>query len=160
MLRLRPLSSLLIFSHLLTFVLFLYEIRYTSLILVCATIENETNGYTLFLSQVLGASPLDRSLIFPITITGCLAGTLAEADFCVGRLSSVGADAESFGNCLAARQLIRRVWEKRVMSGYAYREDYDRLPPDAAGPGSSDPMLDASWRTVMHEMSENPLLLV
>lgn len=54
------------------------------------------------------------------------------------------------------------------MSGYAYHEGYERA--DVGGGStmsgsqesatSSAGALDASWRKVMGEMSENPLLLV
>lgn len=100
--------------------------------------------------QVLGATPLDRSLIFPLTITGCLAATQHEVDFCIGRLSSVGKDAESLGNCLAARQLIGCVWEKRLAKGFEYDEQ--------KGVGTGGTVV--GWREVMLELNRNPLLLV
>lgn len=98
--------------------------------------------------EVLGASPLDRSLIFPLTIAGCLAATREEAGFCIRRLSSVGKDAESLGNCFAARLLIETVWQKRLERGFEEN--------GGAGGGGSD----VGWRTVMMEMNRNPLLLV
>jgi hypothetical protein len=96
------------------------------------------------LLQILGASPLDRSLIFPLTIAGCLAATRDEVGFCIGRLSSVGKDAESLGNCFAARLLIESVWQKRGERG-----------SDVNNGGTA-----VGWRDVMLEMNENPLLLV
>lgn len=97
--------------------------------------------------QALQSSPLDRALIFPLTITGCLALTQAEVDFCHGRLASVGSDAESFGNCLQARQLIDAVWAKRTLSGLTL----EGVPRISRG---------VSWRVVMRELGEDPLLLV
>jgi hypothetical protein len=89
-----------------------------------------------------------------------------EVDFCIGRLSSVGKDAESLGNCLAARQLIGKVWEKRVEKGFVDLNEYSALGigMDAHGrvtdgaPGG--PGCDVGWRSVMLEMNRNPLLLV
>lgn len=101
----------------------------------------------LFALQALHSSPLDRALIFPITITGCLAATQAEVDFCLARLANVGNDANSFGNCLQARELIHEVWAKRIAVGI-----------DASGvPVKSQPI---NWRIVMRELGEDPLLLV
>ena len=100
-----------------------------------------------FFGQALRSSPLDRALVFPITITGCLAATKAEVDFCLARLANVGNDANSFGNCLQARELIHVVWAKRAAVGI-----------DANGvPVTSQPV---NWRTVMRELGEDPLLLV
>ena len=97
--------------------------------------------------QALRSSPLDRALVFPITITGCLAATQAEVDFCLARLANVGNDANSFGNCLQARELIHAVWEKRTAVGI-----------DASGvPVKSQSI---NWRIVMRELGEDPLLLV
>ncbi|KAG8806352.1 hypothetical protein FRB91_010218, partial [Serendipita sp. 411] len=98
----------------------------------------------------LGASPLDRSLIFPITISGCLAPTQQEVQFCIGRLSSVDKDAESLGNCYSARQLIQSVWNRRVETGFSYDEQS----------GNGNPGSEFGWREIMLEMNRNPLLLV
>jgi hypothetical protein len=97
--------------------------------------------------QALRSSALDRALIFPITITGCLAATQAEVDFCLARFANVGNDANSFGNCLQARELIHAVWAKRTAVGI-----------DASGvPVKSQSI---NWRIVMRELGEDPLLLV
>jgi hypothetical protein len=97
--------------------------------------------------RALGSSALDRALVFPITITGCLAATQPEVNFCLNRLANVGNDANSFGNCLQARELINEVWQKRIAVGV-----------DANGfPLKSQPI---NWRTVMRELGEDPLLLV
>ena len=85
--------------------------------------------------------------MFPITIIGCLAATQAEVDYCLARFTNVGNDANSFGNCLQARELIHAVWSKRTAVGI-----------DANGvPVKSQPI---NWRTVMRELGEDPLLLV
>lgn len=100
-----------------------------------------------FILQALRSSPLDRALVFPITITGCLAATQVEVDFCLARLANVGNDANSFGNCLQARELIHAVWQKRIAVGI-----------DTNGvPVKSQPI---NWRIVMRELGEDPLLLV
>ena len=103
--------------------------------------------YFYYFLRTLHSSPLDRALIVPITITGCLAATQAEVDFCLARLANVGNDANSFGNCLQARELIHEVWGKRIAMGI-----------DASGvPVKSQAI---NWRIVMRELGEDPLLLV
>ena len=62
----------------------------------------------------------------------------------------MGEDAESLGNCLAARQLIGCVWEKRLAKGFEYDEE--------TGVGTGGTVV--GWREVMLELNRNPLLLV
>jgi len=95
----------------------------------------------------LRSSALDRALIFPITITGCLAATQGEVQFCLSRLANVGNDAESFGNCMQSGELIAAVWKRRIAGGI-----------DVTGM----PLMSQSvnWRKIMRELGDHPLLLV
>ncbi|KAJ8519051.1 hypothetical protein ONZ45_g3941 [Pleurotus djamor] len=63
--------------------------------------------------QQLPRSILDRSLVFPICIAGCMTDSSPQRDFLKGRLQ---AQDESWGNVMSTRALMESVWRKRDVS--------------------------------------------
>jgi len=59
-------------------------------------------------------STVDRALILPLALAGCLTNDETQAQYIRSRLS---AQDESFGNLRATRLLIERVWQAREQSG-------------------------------------------
>jgi len=58
----------------------------------------------------LPPSEVDRSLVFPLCITGCMTDNRARRDLMKGRLQ---AQDENIGNILQARALMEAVWRRR-----------------------------------------------
>jgi len=81
----------------------------------------------------LPPSEVDRSLVFPLCLTGCMTDNRARRDLLKGRLQ---AQDENIGNILQARALIEAVWRHRDVGG-----------------GVVD------WREIMHNNGLNLLLL-
>jgi hypothetical protein len=81
----------------------------------------------------LPPSELDRSLVFPLCITGCMTDNRARRDLLKGRLQ---AQDENLGNILQARALMEAVWRRRDVGGGA-----------------------VDWRKIMHDDSLNLLLV-
>ena len=66
------------------------------------------------LLQQLPASEVDRSLVFPICLAGCLTDDSTRRDYLKGRLQSRD---ETIGNLMRARLLMEAVWQKRDVTG-------------------------------------------
>lgn len=66
-----------------------------------------------FLSQ-LPPSEVDRSLVFPICLAGCMTDDAVQRDVLKGRLQ---AQDESIGNLMQTRALMETVWQKRDARG-------------------------------------------
>ncbi|KZP31796.1 hypothetical protein FIBSPDRAFT_775867 [Athelia psychrophila] len=81
----------------------------------------------------LPQSELDRSLIFPLCVTGCLTDNRARRDVIKRRLQ--GQD-ENLGNLMQARALMEAVWRRRDVSGGA-----------------------VDWREILHNENLNLLLI-
>jgi len=64
------------------------------------------------ITQALGCSPseVERSVILPITLAGCMASNSAQRDFLRGRFQ---AQNEGIGNLMQARALMEFVWQRR-----------------------------------------------
>ncbi|KDQ19341.1 hypothetical protein BOTBODRAFT_142926 [Botryobasidium botryosum FD-172 SS1] len=59
---------------------------------------------------------VDRSVVFPICISGCLTDDAAQRQFLLGRVQMVaknGPETENVGNCTQVAQLMNEVWRKR-----------------------------------------------
>ncbi|KAJ7745738.1 fungal-specific transcription factor domain-containing protein [Mycena metata] len=95
------------------------------------------SSFTLFcLAGYLGqlpASEVDRALVFPICLAGCMTDDSAWRDFLKGRLQALD---ESLGNLMRTRLLMEAVWQKRDISG-----------------------MTVDWRETMRERGLNLLLL-
>jgi len=85
------------------------------------------------LMNQLPASEVDRSLIFPICIAGCLTDDPMNRSTLSGRLQ--GQD-QSIGNLLQTRAVMETVWQKRDSHG-----------------GTVD------WREILREQGRNLLLV-
>ena len=81
----------------------------------------------------LSVSELDRSLVFPICLAGCLTDDLAQRSLLRTRLQTCDA---GFGTLMQARVLMDAVWQRRDMHGGA-----------------------VDWRDLMHEQGLNLLLI-
>ncbi|KAF9485136.1 hypothetical protein BDN70DRAFT_848342 [Pholiota conissans] len=57
---------------------------------------------------------IDRSLIFPICLAGCMTNDSTKRDFFKSRIRSLN---ENFGNLLPTRRLMEAVWQKRDVGG-------------------------------------------
>ncbi|KAF7424130.1 hypothetical protein PC9H_009433 [Pleurotus ostreatus] len=68
------------------------------------------------LLQQLPRSELDRSLVFPICIAGCMTDSSPQREFIKGRLQ---AQDEGWGNIRQTRALMELVWRKRDVEGSA-----------------------------------------
>jgi len=66
-----------------------------------------------FFSQ-LPPSDIDRALVFPICLAGCMTNDSTRRDFLKGRIRGLN---ESYGNLLQVRRLMEAVWQKRDVSG-------------------------------------------
>ncbi|KAJ7364325.1 fungal-specific transcription factor domain-containing protein [Mycena albidolilacea] len=67
--------------------------------------------------QLLGQLPpseVDRALVFPICLAGCMTDDSNWRDFLKGRLQALD---ESLGNLMRTRLLMEAVWQKRDISG-------------------------------------------
>ncbi|KAF7374632.1 Zn(2)-C6 fungal-type domain-containing protein [Mycena sanguinolenta] len=67
--------------------------------------------------QLLGQLPpseVDRALVFPICLAGCMTDDSTWRDFFKGRLQRLD---ESLGNLMRTRLLMEAVWQKRDVSG-------------------------------------------
>ncbi|KAF8206156.1 fungal-specific transcription factor domain-containing protein [Mycena galopus ATCC 62051] len=67
--------------------------------------------------QLLGQLPpseVDRALVFPICLAGCMTDDSNWRDFLKGRLQALD---ESLGNLMRTRLLMEAVWQKRDVSG-------------------------------------------
>ncbi|KAH9481307.1 Trichothecene biosynthesis transcription regulator TRI10 [Psilocybe cubensis] len=62
----------------------------------------------------LPASEVDRTLVFPICLAGCMTNDSTVRDFFKGRLRLLN---ESYGNLLQTRRLMEAVWQKRDIGG-------------------------------------------
>jgi hypothetical protein len=62
----------------------------------------------------LPPSELDRSLVFPICLAGCMTNDSTIRDFFKGRIRTLN---ESYGNLLQTRRLMEAVWQKRDAEG-------------------------------------------
>lgn len=60
----------------------------------------------------MGCSPseVERSVILPITLAGCMTNDSAQLDFLRGRFQ---AQNESIGNLMQARALMETIWQRR-----------------------------------------------
>jgi hypothetical protein len=81
----------------------------------------------------LPPSEVDRSLVFPLCLAGCMTDNRARRELVKSRLQ--GQD-ENLGNILQARALMETVWRRRDVSGGA-----------------------VDWREIMHNDGLNLLLL-
>ncbi|KAJ7017421.1 fungal-specific transcription factor domain-containing protein [Mycena alexandri] len=87
-------------------------------------------------NPVFGAitsSEVDRALVFPICLAGCMTDDPAWRDFLKGRLQALD---ESLGNLMRTRLLMEAVWQKRDINGTT-----------------------VDWRETMRERGLNLLLL-
>lgn len=62
----------------------------------------------------LPPSEVDRTLVFPICLAGCMTNDSTIRDFFKGRLRALD---ESRGNLLQTRRLMEAVWQKRDIGG-------------------------------------------
>ncbi|KAJ7126736.1 fungal-specific transcription factor domain-containing protein [Mycena epipterygia] len=62
----------------------------------------------------LPSSEVDRALVFPICLAGCMTDDSTWREFLKGRLQALD---ESLGNLMRTRVLIEAVWQKRDVSG-------------------------------------------
>ncbi|KAJ7762010.1 fungal-specific transcription factor domain-containing protein [Mycena maculata] len=86
--------------------------------------------------QYLGQLPLsevDRALVFPICLAGCMTDDSSWREFLKGRLQALD---ESLGNLMRTRLLMEAVWQKRDVSG-----------------------MTVDWRETMRERGLNLLLV-
>lgn len=81
----------------------------------------------------LPPSEVDRSLVFPLCLTGCVTDNRARREMLKGRLQ---AQDENLGNILQARALMEAVWQQRDTGGGA-----------------------VDWREIMHNDGLNLLLV-
>ncbi|KAF7985733.1 hypothetical protein HWV62_2340 [Athelia sp. TMB] len=96
--------------------------------------EITASGDTLIkLFSRLPPSELDRSLVFPLCVMGCLTDNRARRDMVKRRLQ--GQD-ENLGNLMQARALMEAVWRRRDVSGAA-----------------------VDWREILHNENLNLLLI-
>ncbi|KAJ7707437.1 fungal-specific transcription factor domain-containing protein [Mycena rosella] len=95
-------------------------------------ISNSVGTIVQYLGQ-LPSSEVDRALVFPICLAGCMTDDSAWRDFLKGRLQVLD---ESLGNLMRTRLLMEAVWQKR---------DVSRMTVD--------------WRETMRERGLNLLLV-
>ncbi|KAJ6624041.1 fungal-specific transcription factor domain-containing protein [Mycena sp. CBHHK59/15] len=77
-------------------------------------ISNSVGVIVQYLGQ-LPSSEVDRALVFPICLAGCMTDDSSWRDFLKGRIQSLD---ESIGNLLRTRLLMEAVWQKRDISGH------------------------------------------
>ncbi|KAG8936068.1 hypothetical protein FRC02_004693 [Tulasnella sp. 418] len=61
----------------------------------------------------LQMSDVDRSLVFPIALAGCLTDDRSYREYLVSRLKALGKEGEAVGNSRSCLLLMEKVWEKR-----------------------------------------------
>lgn len=76
-------------------------------------ISNSVGVIVQLLGQ-LPSSEVDRALVFPICLAGCMTDDSNLRDFLKGRLQGLD---ESLGNLMRTRLLMEAVWQKRDISG-------------------------------------------
>ncbi|KAL0565656.1 hypothetical protein V5O48_016365, partial [Marasmius crinis-equi] len=76
-------------------------------------INNSVDGLVGMIRQ-LAPSDIDRTLVFPICLAGCMTDNSMHRDFLKGRLQ---AQDETIGNIMGARFLMEGVWQRRDVSG-------------------------------------------
>ncbi|KAJ7476037.1 fungal-specific transcription factor domain-containing protein [Mycena latifolia] len=76
-------------------------------------ISNSVGVIVQYLGQ-LPSSEVDRALVFPICLAGCMTDDSTWREFLKGRLQSLD---ESLGNLMRTRLLMEAVWQKRDVSG-------------------------------------------
>ncbi|KAJ6532035.1 fungal-specific transcription factor domain-containing protein [Mycena capillaripes] len=76
-------------------------------------ISNSVGVIVQLLGQ-LPSSEVDRALVFPICLAGCMTDDSNLRDFLKGRLQALD---ESLGNLMRTRLLMEAVWQKRDISG-------------------------------------------
>ena len=90
--------------------------------------------------DILQPNPdINRALIFPITLAGCLCETPSQQAFFRGRFQQLSPEASAFGNTRPALELMEEVWLRRAMSSRVAKVD---------------------WRAVMMEKWEAGILLI
>jgi len=90
--------------------------------------------------DILQANPdINRALIFPITLAGCLCETPSQQAFFRSRFQQLSPEASAFGNTRPALQLMEEVWLRRTLSSRGGKVD---------------------WRAVMMEKWEAGILLI
>jgi len=67
--------------------------------------------------QNLQASDVDRSLVFPIALAGCMTDNTVYRSYLEGRLKALGKQGEAVGNTKSCLQLMYAVWAKRDAEG-------------------------------------------
>lgn len=95
-------------------------------------------------AYLLPPSDIDRSLVFPFFIAGCMAEAPEQREFFKARLGA----HKTIGNCPSAIKLMEAVWQKR--------ETISRI---AAANGVPSPKSRVHWRDVMEEMGMKLLLV-
>lgn len=63
--------------------------------------------------KVLEASDFDRSLVFPITLAGCMTDNKEHRAYLEGRLLMLGFKGQAVGNSSSCLKLMHQVWKKR-----------------------------------------------
>lgn len=67
--------------------------------------------------DILHPNPdINRALVFPITLAGCLCETASQQAFFKGRFQQLSPEATAFGNTAPALQLMEEVWRRRLTS--------------------------------------------
>lgn len=96
---------------------------------------------TMEAAYLLPPSDVDKSLVFPFTLAGCLADNTEQRAFFKARLSA----HRAIGNCSQAVRLMETVWQKR--------DDASSL----LAKGLKPPRVQ--WKDVMDELGMNLLLV-
>lgn len=96
---------------------------------------------TMEAAYLLPPSDVDKSLVFPFTLAGCLADNTEQRAFFKARLGA----HRSIGNCLQAVRLMDTVWQKRDEASALLAK------------GIKPPRVH--WREVMDELGMNLLLV-
>jgi hypothetical protein len=99
--------------------------RETSMLYLHTILSTPTPGVPEISSSVdaivhhftrLSPSNIDRALVFPICLAGCMTNDSTRRDFLKGRFRGLN---ESYGNLLQTRLLMEAVWQKRDVGGEA-----------------------------------------
>lgn len=68
--------------------------------------------------DILHPNPdINRAMVFPITLAGCLCETESQQAFLRNRFLQLSPEASAFGNTRPALELMEEVWRRRAMSG-------------------------------------------
>lgn len=71
--------------------------------------------------DILHPNPdINRAVIFPITLAGCLCETLSQQAFFRGRFQQLSPEATAFGNTRPALELMEEVWTRRLLGGVVH----------------------------------------